>query len=80
MICKHYHRDKNIEQLRQLSEIGKEGVNLLGISNAAEKIGFRTIAVQIPVEVLANDGHKPCILHWQQNHFVVLYKTRANLF
>ncbi len=80
MICNYYKRTINIETLRQLTEIGKEGVNLLGISNAAEKIGFRTMAVQIPTNILITDANKPCILHWQQNHFVVLYKTKGNTF
>jgi ATP-binding cassette, subfamily B, bacterial len=80
MICRHYGQYINIEKLRQLTEIGKEGVNLLGISNAAEKIDFRTMAVQIPTNILITDAHKPCILHWQQNHFVVLYKTKRNKF
>ena len=80
MISKHYGRNFNIEKLRQLTEIGKEGVNLLGISNAAEKTGFRTMAMQIPTNILVTDAHKPCILHWQQNHFVVLYKTKRNKF
>lgn len=80
MLCRYNDRNVSIENLRQLTEIGKEGVNLLGISKAAEKIGFRTMAVQIPVNTLINDAHKPCILHWQQNHFVVLYKTKRNHF
>ena len=80
MIGKYYGQNIDIEKLRNLTQIGKEGVNLLGISNAAEKIGFRTMAVQIPTNVLETEAQKPCILHWQQNHFVVLYKTKRNSF
>jgi ATP-binding cassette, subfamily B, bacterial len=79
MISKHYGRSFSIEKLRELTEIGKEGVNILGISDAAEKIGFRTQAVQLTLSELKNIK-LPCILHWSQNHFVVLYKIKRNAF
>ena len=74
MVSKYYSRSFSIEKLRELTEIGKEGVNILGISDAAEKIGYRTQAVQLNVLEL-KEAKLPCILHWGQNHFVVLYKT-----
>ena len=80
MISRHYGKIIKLEKLRSLTEIGKEGVNLLGISNAAEKNGYRTMAVQISSKAVANDAQLPCILHWQQNHFVVLYKVKSNRF
>ena len=80
MIGKHYGRSFSIEKLRELTEIGKEGVNILGISDAAEKIGFRTQAVQLSLTDLKNNIKLPCILHWSQNHFVVLYKVKRNAF
>ena len=78
MVCKHYGRNFSIEKLRDLTEIGKGGVNILGISDAAEKIGFRTIAVQPTLNELRNEVKLPCILHWSQNHFVVLYKIKGS--
>ena len=78
MLCRHYGRQFSIEKLRELTEIGKEGVNILGISDAAEKIGFRTLAVQPTLQQLKEDVKLPCILHWQQNHFVVLYKIKKD--
>jgi ATP-binding cassette, subfamily B, bacterial len=80
MISKHYGRNFSIEKLRELTEIGKEGVNILGISDAAEKIGFRTAAVQLTLKQLKEEIKLPCILHWSQNHFVVLYKVKRNAF
>jgi ATP-binding cassette, subfamily B, bacterial len=80
MIGKHYGRSFSIEKLRELTEIGKEGVNILGISDAAEKIGFRTQAVQLSLSDLKNNIKLPCILHWSQNHFVVLYKIKKDAF
>lgn len=80
MICRHYGRNISIEKLRELTQIGKEGVNILGISDAAEKIGFRTITIQPTLPELKNEVKLPCILHWSQNHFVVLYKIKHNRF
>lgn len=51
---------------------------MLGISDAAEYIGFRTLGVKISFEQLANDAVLPCILHWNQNHFVVCYDVKKN--
>lgn len=78
MIGKYYGRSFSIEKLRQLTEIGKDGVNILGISDAAEKIGHRTQAVQLNITEL-KEAKLPCILHWGQNHFVVLYKINRSL-
>jgi ATP-binding cassette, subfamily B, bacterial len=80
MLCKHYGRSFSIEKLRELTEIGKEGVNILGISDAAEKIGFRTQVLQLTIQELKESIKLPCILHWSQNHFVVLYKIKANKY
>ena len=75
MIAKYYGRSYTLETLRERSFITREGVSMLGISDAAESIGMRTIGVKISVEQLVRDALLPCILHWNQNHFVVLYKV-----
>ena len=80
MVSCHYGRRFSLEKLRELTEIGKDGVNLLGISDAAEKIGFRTQALQVSMTELKNDIQLPAILHWGQNHFVVLYEVKRNHF
>ena len=80
MICRHYDKSISIQTLRDKTEIGKEGVNLLGISNAAESIGYRTQAAQLTYKQIVNDAQLPCILHWNQNHFVVLYKVTKKNF
>jgi ATP-binding cassette subfamily B protein len=54
-------------------------VSLLGISEAAELLGLHTVSGRISVEDLKNDP-LPCILHWNQNHFVVLYKVKRNIY
>ena len=57
-------------------QIGKEGVNLLGISEAAEATGFRTQSIKLTYDTLTKDAKLPAILHWDQNHFVLLYKVK----
>ena len=73
MIARHYGLDYSMEMLRKRCHITRRGVNLLGISEAAEYIGFETAGVKVTFEQLAEEGVFPCILHWNQNHFVVCY-------
>lgn len=79
MVAKHYGRNFSMQKLRELSGINRSGVSLLGISEAAEKIGFRTMAVRVNLAKL-EDLEMPCIIHWKQEHFVVLYKTKSDTF
>ncbi len=76
MVAKYYGRTYSLQTLREKSFITREGVSMLGISDAAESIGFRTTGVKISFEQLTEDVPFPCILHWNQNHFVVCYKIR----
>lgn len=75
MIARHYGRTYTLETLRERCFITREGVSMLGISDAAESIGMCSMGVKISVEQLAKDAILPCILHWNQHHFVVLYKV-----
>ncbi len=74
MIAKHYGKTYSLQNLRDKSRITREGVSLLGISDAAESIGMRTMGVSITFEQLVEEAPMPCIVHWGQNHFVVVYK------
>lgn len=76
MIAKHYGRSYTLQNLRERSFITREGVSMLGVSDAAESIGMHTQGVRITFEQLTKDVVLPCILHWNQNHFVVLYKIK----
>jgi ATP-binding cassette subfamily B protein len=82
MISKYYGRSYTIQTLRERSFITRQGVSMLGISDAAESIGFRTRGAKITFEQLVNNAALPCILHWNQNHFVVCYdiKEKRNGF
>jgi len=75
MISSFYGASYQLSALRELTSITKEGVSILGLSEAAEKIGFRTIAVKTDFEKLQK-APLPCIVHWNQQHFVVITKFR----
>lgn len=75
MVAKHYGRNFKIQTLRKYCETNREGVSLLGISDAAEKIGFRSLGAKINLAKL-NEAELPCILHWRQSHFVVLHNIK----
>ncbi|MFW0737641.1 peptidase domain-containing ABC transporter [Flavobacterium sp. T12S277] len=79
IIAKHYGKTINIQELRDFSETTREGSNLLFLSDAAEKIGFRTLGVKLNLERL-EEAPLPCILHWNKNHYVVLYKIKKNRY
>jgi ATP-binding cassette, subfamily B, bacterial len=74
MIAKHYGRNYSLAKLRELCHISKQGVSLLGISEAAEQIGFRTLSIKTNYSQMLEDALLPFIAHWNQNHFVVVYK------
>ncbi len=76
MIAKYYGRNYSLETLRERSFISREGVSMLGMSDAATSIGFRTAGIMITPSKLVKEQPLPCILHWNQNHFVVCYKIR----
>jgi ATP-binding cassette subfamily B protein len=75
MVAKYYEKNYSIQFLRENCFINREGVSLLGISEAAEKIGLRTLGVNLTAEQLKNEARLPCIAHWYQNHFIVVYKV-----
>ena len=75
MICRYYKGRYSTETLHRYCFATNEGVSLLGISEAACKLGLNTTSGRMTVEQLVQ-APPPCILHWNQNHFVVLYKIR----
>lgn len=71
MICSYYNKEYSVDTLSQYCFATTEGVSLLGMSKAADKLGLHSICVKLSVTQLLKVG-LPCILHWNQNHFVVL--------
>lgn len=76
MIAAYHKRYYTYKALRNHVSASIDGVSLLGISKAAECIGFQSMSGLVTSDTLATKAVLPCILHWNQNHFVVLYKTR----
>lgn len=74
MVAGFYKRNFSLETLRRKCYITREGVSFLGLSEAADSLGFRTLGVKIPFEKLEENVPLPCIVHWRQKHFVVVYK------
>ena len=80
MITAHFGKPYGQHQLRELCDISKSGVSMRGIGYAAEEIGLRSLAVKLPYEAKSEedagllDAPLPAVVHWNQNHFLVLYK------
>jgi len=75
MIARHYGRYYSLEYLRELTYIDREGVSISSISDAAEHIGFHTLAINTNYEELYDNIPLPCIAYWNQQHFVVVYRV-----
>lgn len=75
MLCKHYGRDYSSNFLSHYCFATTEGVSMLGISQAADTIGFHSVSARVSVAEISK-APLPCILHWNQNHFVVLYNVK----
>lgn len=74
IIAKYHGQNIPLQQIRDLAETTREGSGLQGLSNAAENLGFRTLGVQIDFNTLMAEVPLPCMVHWNKNHFVVVYK------
>ena len=78
MIARHYGLQPDRERLRQTCALDKNGVSLLGISKSSEDIGLKTIGGWLSFDKLAKEAPLPCIVYWNQNHFVVVYKIKKH--
>lgn len=78
IIAKHFGKTINTQQLRNLSETTREGSSLMGLSDAVESMGFRSLGVQLSYNQLL-EATLPCIIHWNKHHYVVLYKIKKDI-
>lgn len=78
MISSFYGRDYSLDTLRRHTFAGIRGVSLLGISKAAERLGFRTVGGRFSFDRFATKAPFPCIVHWNQDHFVIVYKIKKS--
>ncbi len=74
MIARHYGRELDQDALRDQCHLTREGVSLAGMANAAEGLGMKSLAVQLPPERI-QEVPLPCIAHWRQRHFVVVHRV-----
>ena len=79
IIAKHYKKTIALQELRAVSETTREGSSLLGLSEASEKIGLRSLGVKLTLKSL-QEAPLPCIIHWNKNHYVVLYRIKKDTF
>jgi ATP-binding cassette subfamily B protein len=76
MISRYYGKNVSMEWLRSRMPVSSEGVSLLGVSEGARLMGIKTIGVMVSFEQLCANVPLPCIAHWGQNHFVVIWRLR----
>jgi ATP-binding cassette subfamily B protein len=74
MIFKHYGKSYSLETLREQCYITRTGISMLGMSDAAEALGMHSIGIAADIDTLVNEVPLPCVAHWKQHHFVVVYK------
>lgn len=79
MISKFYGKVISIDKIRTLAENNREGSSLHNLSNCSETLGFRTLPIKISLQQLT-EAPLPSILHWNTNHFIILYKIKSNKF
>lgn len=86
MISKYYGKNYSLQYLRDKCYIDRRGVSLLGISDAAELIGFRTMPIKIPYSDESDnqqgllDVPLPCTAHWEQNILSLFIKSKKIIF
>jgi len=78
MIASHYGKNFPLEFFKENCSMFREGVSLAGLSNMAEKIGFRSLYVKVGFEKMAGNAPLPAIAYWNQDHFVVVYRIKDN--
>lgn len=78
IVIKHYGKTIPLQQIRNLTETTREGSSMLGLSNAAENMGLKSLGIRINYKTLQEDVPLPCIVHWNKSHFVVVYKIDKN--
>ena len=77
MIGLHYDKKYSLKQLRDLCDKGQQGVTLLGINRAAQELGYKTLPLKLSVDLFVKQAKLPCIVHWQGDHYVVVYKIKG---
>lgn len=77
MICRYHGMSISLDEINHLCLPNKEGMSMLGLKESAHRLGFKCTALKAPLSILGQ-LQLPCLLHWNQNHFVVLYELDKN--
>lgn len=77
MICEYYGKNVGLKELERLSGMNKNGTSLFGLSEAADSVGLKNMAIKVPFNRLP-EAPLPAIFHWNNNHFIVVYKIEKN--
>lgn len=80
MVAKHFGRDVPINHIRRITFLQRQGTSLLGLSQAAEALGFKSMGVKISLDMLKRETPLPAILFWNRNHYLVLYRVKKDKF
>lgn len=78
IVCKYYGRWISVKYLRKLCNTSQNGSSLQSISEAAKKIGFKTRGVRLSYKHLVQNTPLPCIVHWKNRHYIVVYKAKQD--
>jgi ATP-binding cassette subfamily B protein len=76
MIARHYGRSIPLQALREKGQLARDGTSLLGLAEAAEAVGFRTMGIELSLTSLVDDAPLPCIVLWDQSHYVVVHDVK----
>ncbi|MFN1215949.1 peptidase domain-containing ABC transporter [Chryseobacterium kwangjuense] len=77
MLAAFYGKELSLNHLRELCDVHSQGTSVSGLTYASENLGFKTLAAELSFEVLLEKAPLPCVLHWDHNHFVVLWSITA---
>lgn len=78
MVMEYYGKTADMKEINVITYMSRSGVSLRGISKAAESLGFNTMGGCISIDTLLEKANLPCIVYWEQNHFVVVYKIKRH--
>ncbi|ULT23605.1 cysteine peptidase family C39 domain-containing protein [Sphingobacterium sp. E70] len=77
IITKYFGKTFPLSHFRSLCRIGKQGTSFHQLAEAAQQLGFKTLSASLSYQVLSQQAPLPCILHWEREHYVVLYRITA---
>ena len=79
ILSKYYDKNISIQYLRKLAETTRAGSSMLGLSDAAEKIGYRSLGVKVSYNKMVEESLFPTICHWNKNHFIIIYEIKKDV-